>query len=60
MVTAVFGAVLVGAAMAIPALSEPTFRSLAAALIIGFLGVEAIVSAYRGRLSLLSRIGPLP
>ncbi|MCD6679877.1 MAG: hypothetical protein LT102_04350 [Burkholderiaceae bacterium] len=34
--------------------------SLAAALVLGVLGVDALVSALRSRRSLLSRIGPLP
>ncbi|MEO6564686.1 MAG: hypothetical protein ABIO63_01515 [Casimicrobiaceae bacterium] len=36
------------------------FGAVVAALAVGLLGVEAIVSAARDRQSLLSRIGPLP
>jgi hypothetical protein len=34
--------------------------SIAAALVIGGVGVEAMFSAWRGKRSLLARIGPLP
>jgi len=41
--------------------SESTFVvSLLAALAVGGLGIDALVSATRGKRSLLSRIGPLP
>ena len=36
------------------------FGAVVAALAVGLLGAEAIVSAARDRPSLLSRIGPLP
>jgi hypothetical protein len=34
--------------------------SIVAALVVGGLGIEAIISAMRGKRSLLARIGPLP
>ncbi len=37
-----------------------TAGPLIAALVVGGLGVDLIVSAVRGKASLLSRIGPLP
>ena len=39
---------------------ESPFGAVAAALVVGFLGVDAIVSAARGKAALLARIGPLP
>ena len=59
---ALFGAFFVALAAAILVLawsSSPVGAAIAA-LVLGFLGAEAIFSAVRGRRSLLSRIGPLP
>lgn len=59
---ALFGAFFLAVAVAIVVLvwdSSPV-GSTVAGLGIGFLGAEAIFSAFRGRRSLLSRIGPLP
>ena len=61
-VTAIFGVFFVVLAFLILATaweSAPIGAAIAA-LVVGFLGAEAIVSAARGRSSLLSRIGPLP
>lgn len=58
--TAVLGIIFVGIAIVILAISERTFGPLAAAVVIGALGVDAIVSALRNRESWLARIGPLP
>lgn len=57
-----FGIFFVLLAVAILALSEPSTLagSIVAALVIGGIGIEAMVSAVRGKPSLLSRIGPLP
>lgn len=56
------GVFFVTLAIIILGLSTPsTFAgSLLAALLLGTLGGEAIVSAIRNKRSLLSRIGPLP
>lgn len=59
-VTATLGVVFVGVAITILVISEHTLGPVAAALVIAALGVEAIVSAWRNRLSWLARIGPLP
>lgn len=58
----VFGVSMAALAVAILVLAEPTnlVGSIAAALVIGGLGVEAVVSAFRGKRSLLARVGPLP
>jgi hypothetical protein len=59
-VTAAFGLLFTAIAIGILIVSEFTLGSIIAAAITGFLGIEAIVSAYRKTSSLLSRIGPLP
>jgi hypothetical protein len=61
-VTAAFGALFVGIAVAILYFSgsEHRFGAYAAALVVGGLGVDALLSATRNRRSMLSRIGPLP
>lgn len=61
-VTAVFGVFFVVLALAILATAweSAPVEAVIAALVVGFLGAEAIVSVLRGRPSLLSRIGPLP
>ena len=58
--TAILGVIFVAVAVVILAISEHTFGPLAAALVIGALGVDAIVSAWRNREPWLARIGPLP
>jgi hypothetical protein len=60
LVTAAFGLFFTVIAVGILLVSEFTLGSVVAAAIIGFLGIDAIVSAYRKTSSLLSRIGPLP
>lgn len=61
-VDAAFGAFFVALAIAILAVSDWPLPAgaLVAASLVGFLGLDAIVGAVRGRRSLLSRIGPLP
>ena len=58
--TAVLGVVFVGVAIVILVISERTFGPFTAALVVGALGVNAIVSALRNRECWLARIGPLP
>lgn len=61
-ITAAFGLLFVGIAMAILLSSSSDNRTgaIAAAAVIGVLGIDALISAARNRRSLLSRIGPLP
>jgi len=59
-VTATFGLLLLAISIAILVVSDRTIGPVLAAAAIGTLGIDAIVSALRNKLSLLSRIGPLP
>ncbi|NUZ05376.1 hypothetical protein [Piscinibacter koreensis] len=61
-VIAAFGVFFVGLAGVVLALASAAtlLGSLAAAAVLGLLGVDACVSAWRGRPSLMERIGPLP
>lgn len=61
-VTTVFGLLFIGVAGAIVLYPDGALHTgaVVAAVLIGGLGVEALVSALRDRPSLLSRIGPLP
>lgn len=56
------GLLFVGLAIGIVLLAEPasSVGSLLAALVIGGLGLDALLCAARRRRSLLSRLGPLP
>ena len=62
LVSAFFGVLFVAIAVAIVVvtLDSGNIAAHLLALLIGFLGVEALLSAARNRPSLLSRIGPLP
>ena len=60
LVTAVFGALFLAISVTILVVSELTFGPVLAAVVLGFLGVDAIMGASRNRPPLLSRIGPLP
>lgn len=60
LITAVVGALFLAIAVAILVVSELTVGPILAAVVLGFLGVDAILGAWRNRPSLLSRIGPLP
>lgn len=57
---AAFGLFFTAIAVAIVVVSELTFGPIIAAAVIGILGIDAIVGAYRNTPSILSRIGPLP
>jgi hypothetical protein len=61
-VTTAFGVLFIGLAVAIVALPsiEMSVGPIALAVLLGVLGVDALLSAARDRRSLLSRIGPLP
>jgi hypothetical protein len=60
LVTAAFGLLFMVVAVAIVVVSDRTFGPILASAGIGILGVDAMVSAFRNKPSLLSRIGPLP
>lgn len=60
LITAAFGAFFTVCAIALFLLSDRTIFPLLAAAVIGLLGIDAIVNAFRARRSLLSRLGPLP
>lgn len=61
-VTGCMGALFVALAIAIIAVVDWPIGpgALVAALVIGLLGIDALISAVRAKRSLLSRIGPLP
>jgi hypothetical protein len=61
-VSGCMGALFVVLAIAIIVVAGGPERTgpLLAALVIGLLGIDALINAVRGRRSLLSRIGPLP
>lgn len=59
-VTFAFGVVFTVVAFIILVLSEVSLGSVTAAVLVGGLGVDAIVSALRNKQSLMARIGPLP
>lgn len=62
LVGVLFGAFFVALALLIVVTSNASTRvpAFAAAVVIGGLGLDLIISAMRGKRSLLSRIGPLP
>ena len=59
-VTAAFGVFFLALALLIFAVSDFSLRTVIAGVLVGGLGVDAIVSAARNKTSLLARIGPLP
>lgn len=61
-VTGCVGALFVALAIAIIAVVDRPIGlgALGAAMVIGLLGIDALLSAVRAKRSLLSRIGPLP
>ena len=59
-VTAAFGLLFTVVSIAIVVVSDRTVGPMLAAAVFDILGVEAIISAWRNKASLLSRIGPLP
>ena len=62
MITGGFGVLFIVVAVMIAVLSSPPMHlgAVLTALVIGVLGLDALISAIRGKRSLLSRIGPLP
>lgn len=61
-VTGAAGAALIAAAVAIVWWVDDTMfiGGVCAAIVLGMLGIDACAAAWRGRRSLLERIGPLP
>ena len=59
-VTCGFGVLFVALGLAIFVVSEVSLGTLIAGVVVGGLGLDAIVSALRNKKSLLARIGPLP
>lgn len=61
-VTAAFGMLLVILAIATVVSVEPALRwpGVGVAVVLGVLGIDAVIAAVRGRPSIVSRIGPLP
>jgi len=61
-VTAAFGVLFVAVAIAILLTVDRSMLigAVIAAVVVGGLGIDALISAARGRRSLMSRIGPLP
>jgi hypothetical protein len=61
-VTAAFGVLFILLAIGIVASAESSMflGAVIAALAVGLLGIDGCVSAFRGKRSLLERIGPLP
>ncbi len=61
-VTGCMGALFVALAIAIIVVVDRPIGlgALVAAMVIGLLGIDALISAVRAKRSLLSRIGPLP
>jgi len=59
-ITGALGALFVVVAVVIGVISELTMGVILAALVIGGLGLDALVNAWRNRPSLLEKIGPLP
>jgi hypothetical protein len=59
-ITAGIGILFVALAVFIVLVAENGWMAYLAALVVGGLGLDAIVAALQGRRSLISRIGPLP
>ncbi len=59
-VTCAFGVFFLALALVIFVVSEVSLGTLVAGVLVGGLGLDAIVSALRNKKSLLARIGPLP
>lgn len=59
-VTFAFGVLFVACAVAIFVVTELSLGVWIAGIVIGGLGLDAVVSAVRSKRSLIARIGPLP
>lgn len=60
--SAVIGVLFIAVAvwLLVITLPQPEIGKLLVALVVGSLGVEALISAFQRRRSFLSRLGPLP
>lgn len=58
--TCVFGTLFVVLALAILLIADLSLETLIAGVLVGGLGLDAIVNPLRGKKSLLARIDPLP
>lgn len=59
--TFLIGAMFLGIGIALPFIApEAGWGGIVAAIVVGGLGLDAVVAALRNRPSLLARIGPLP
>ncbi|MEO6076075.1 MAG: hypothetical protein ABIP56_04650 [Dokdonella sp.] len=59
-VTFAFGALFLGLSIAVFVVSNRSLGAAIAGVVIGGLGLDAMISAVRSKQSLLARIGPLP
>lgn len=61
-VSALFGAFFVALALVTVVTADASTRvpAIAVAVVVGGLGLDLIISALRGKRSMLSRLGPLP
>lgn len=59
-VTFAFGALFVALSIAVFVVSNRSLGAAIAGIVMGGLGLDAMISAYRSKPSLLARIGPLP
>ncbi|WP_291014485.1 hypothetical protein [Hydrogenophaga sp.] len=60
LITAVVGALFSVVSVTLLVVTELTMGPVLAAVVLGFLGVDAIMGAWYNRPSLLARIGPWP
>lgn len=58
-VTAAIGLVFMAGAVALFVVSDRSIGPVLVAIVMGALGAEAIASAWRNKISLLARIGPM-
>lgn len=59
-ITALVGLLFVVIAITLVFITDNSIAAVSAEFIIGLLGVDALISAYKKKESLLFRIGPLP
>jgi len=59
-ITFAFGVLFAGIAITLFFVAEISLGSVAAGIVLGWLGLDAIFSAIGNKISLLSKIGPLP
>ncbi len=59
-ITALLGLLFISIAITLVFVSNNSIAAVSAELIIVFLGIDALICAYKNKESLLLRIGPLP